>query len=72
MSSKRKSYSTYTKEFNLEVLRIMDQSGRPASEIAMKLSIRRNQLYKWKEQLEKKGEVPAANTPTLFGPIFER
>lgn len=60
MSSKRKPYNTYTKEFKLEALRMMDQSDRPASEIAMKLGIKRNQLYKWKEQLEKKGEVPSA------------
>ena len=60
MSSKRKPYNTYTKEFKLEALRMMDESDRPASEIAMKLGIRRNQLYKWKEQLEKKGDVAAA------------
>jgi len=60
MNSKRKPYNTYTKEFKLEALRMMDQSDRPASEIAMKLGIRRNQLYKWKEQLEKKGEVASA------------
>ena len=60
MSSKRKPYNTYTKEFKLEALRMMDESDRPASEIAMKLGIRRNQLYKWKEQLEKKGDVASA------------
>ena len=60
MSSKRKPYNTYTKEFKLEALRLMSVSDRPASEIAMKLGIRRNQLYKWKEQLEKKGDVASA------------
>ncbi len=60
MSSKRKPYNTYTKEFKLEALRLMDESDRPAGEIAMKLGIRRNQLYKWKEQLEKKGDVASA------------
>jgi len=60
MSSKRKPYNTYTKEFKLEALRMMAESDRPASEIAMKLGIRRNQLYKWKEQLEKKGDVASA------------
>ena len=60
MSSKRKPYNTYTKEFKLEALRMMDESGRPASEVAMKLGIRRNQLYKWKEQLEKKGDVASS------------
>ena len=48
MNAKRKPYNTYTKEFKLEALRMMDESDRPASEIAMKLGIRRNQLYKWK------------------------
>jgi len=57
MSSKRKPYKTYTKEFKLEALRMMDESDRPASEIAMKLGIRRNQLYKWKDQLMRKDEA---------------
>jgi transposase len=60
MSKQRKPYKTYSKEFKLEALRLMEQSDRPASEIAMQLGIRRNQLYKWKEQMKKTGEVPAA------------
>ena len=60
MTRKRKPYKTYTKEFKLEALRLMEQSERPASEIAMQLGIRRNQLYKWKEQMKKSGDVPAA------------
>ena len=57
MIKKRKPYQTYTKEFKLEAIGLMDTSGRPASEIAMELGIRRNQLYKWKTQLEKTGDV---------------
>ena len=60
MTTTRKPYNTYTKEFKLEALRLMAESDRPASEIAMKLGIRRNQLYKWKEQMTKKGDVPSA------------
>lgn len=60
MTSSRKPYKTYPKEFKLEALRMMEESDRPASEIAMELGIRRNQLYKWKEQMVKKGEVPSA------------
>ena len=60
MTTKSKPYNTYTKEFKLEALRLMDESDRPASAIAMELGIRRNQLYKWKEQMEKKGEVASA------------
>lgn len=60
MTTKRKPYTTYTKEFKLEALRLMEESDRPTSEIAMKLGLRRNQLYKWKEQMSKKGDVPSA------------
>jgi len=55
MTRKRKPYKTYTKEFKLEALRLMEQSERPTSEIG------RNQLYKWKEAMKKTGDVPAAN-----------
>jgi transposase len=60
MTRKRRPYKTYPKEFKLEALRLMESSGRPASEIAMQLGIQRNQLYKWKEQMNKKGDVPTA------------
>lgn len=55
MSSKRMPYKTYTKEFKLEAIRLMNQSDKPSAEIAGELGIRRNMLYKWKEQLESKG-----------------
>ena len=51
MTSNRKPNNTYTREFKIEAVRLMDQSDRPSSEIATELGIRRNQLYKWKEQL---------------------
>ena len=57
MTTKRKPYKTYPKEFKLEAVRLMETSNRPASEIAAELGIRRNLLYKWKEQLETKGEA---------------
>ena len=58
--TKRKPYKTYPKAFKLEALRLMESSDRPTSEIAMQLGLRRNQLYKWKEQMTKKGNVPSA------------
>jgi len=60
MTTTRKPYNTYTKEFKLEALRMMAESGRRTSEIAMELGIKRTQLYKWKEQMTKKGDVPSA------------
>jgi transposase len=56
MTRKRKPYTTYSKEFKEEAVRLMESSDRPAAEIAMELGIRRNQLYKWKEQMENNGD----------------
>jgi len=57
MTNKRRPYKTYPKEFKLEAIRMMDSSDKPASDVARELGIRRNQLYKWKEQLENTGDV---------------
>ena len=51
-----KKRASYTKEFKLEALRLMRETERPASEIARELGVRRNQLYKWQEQYDAKGD----------------
>ena len=56
MTKKRQPYKVYTKEFKQEAIRMMVESDKSATEIAMELGIRRNQLYKWKEQLTEKGD----------------
>lgn len=56
MSIIRKPYKTFTKEFKLEAVRLMSEFNKPAAEIAAELGIRRNMLYKWKEQLGSKGD----------------
>lgn len=61
MSDKRKPYKTYAREFKIEAVRLMTQSDKPSSELAVQLGIRRNQLYKWKEQLENKGDQAFSN-----------
>lgn len=60
MTSKRKPYKTYTKEFKLEAIRLMESSDKTAADVARELGLRRNQLYKWKEQLSKTGDVASA------------
>jgi transposase len=52
-----KPYKTYTREFKQEAVRLMETTNRPATEAAMELGIRRNQLYKWEEQLAVKGDA---------------
>jgi transposase len=45
----------YTSQFKREAVRLMESSDKPASDVARQLGVRRNQLYKWKEQLSKRG-----------------
>ena len=45
----------YSKEFKQEALKLLSCGEKPASEIARELGIRRNLLYKWKDQLEQQG-----------------
>ncbi len=53
MTSKRRPYNQYSREFKIEALRQLETSTRPATELASKLGIRPNLLYKWRDQLAK-------------------
>lgn len=46
----------HSREFKLEAVRLLELGQKPASELALELGIRRNQLYKWKDQLGSQGE----------------
>ena len=54
---KRKYFS---KSFKLEVVRQLRKGDKSATVLARELGIRRNQLYKWQEQMIKTGEVASA------------
>ena len=45
----------FTQEFKLEAVRLLEGGARPAAEIARDLGVPRNRLYKWQEQVKKKG-----------------
>jgi len=51
-----KQRQTFSKEFKREAVRLLETTSKPASELALELGVRRNQLYKWQEQLRAKGE----------------
>ena len=53
----------FTKEFKLEAVKLLDAGQKPATQIALELGIRRNQLYKWQAQLSAKGEAKAFRGP---------
>jgi|SRR5689334_8874214 transposase-like protein len=50
---KRKSF---TAEFKREAVRLLENSKKQPSDLARELGVGRNQLYKWKEQLSRRGE----------------
>ncbi len=41
--------NTFTKEFKQEAVRLLEKGDKPGAQLARKLGIKRNQLYKWKE-----------------------
>lgn len=53
----------FSKEFKLEAVRLLDLGQRSAAQLALELGVRRNQLYKWKEQLSGKGKEAAFRGP---------
>lgn len=51
-----KQRQTFSKEFKREAVRLLETSNKPATELALELGVRRNQIYKWQEQLRAKGK----------------
>ena len=49
----------FTKQFKLEAVRLLELGEKPATQVAAKLGIRRNQLHKWQEQIRSKGPQKA-------------
>lgn len=53
----------FTKEFKLEAVKLLEVGQKPATQIALELGIRRNQLHKWQAELRGKGEGNAFRGP---------
>lgn len=45
----------YPKEFKLEAVRLLNESDRPAADIAREIGIKRTLLYRWRDEMNKKG-----------------
>jgi len=48
---------SFTKEFKLEAVRLLELGQKPATQLALELGIRRNMLHKWQEELRSKGST---------------
>ena len=46
---------TYTKEFKLEAVRLLESGDQDGVSLAQQLGVRRNQLYKWQKEAHEKG-----------------
>lgn len=46
--------TTYTKEFKVEAVRLLERGDKQPAELARELGISRNKLYQWREQLKGK------------------
>lgn len=48
--------SKYTEEFKRQAVELLENREQSAADLARELGVRPNQLYKWREQLLKKGD----------------
>ena len=51
----------YSKEFKLEAVRLLNESNKPTTEIAMELGVKRTLIYRWRDQLREQGEKAFTN-----------
>jgi len=61
--TKQKRRKTYTEAFRREAVRLADQPGRDATEVAQELGIHVGQIYNWRTQFNKlsKGQFTVAD-----------
>lgn len=52
----KRKQKNYTREFKLEAIHLWQNTDKSAREIAEDLGISRGSLYRWKRELDKKGE----------------
>lgn len=52
----------HSKEFKMEAIRLLNEGSKPVAEIARELGIKRNFLYRWRDELNK------SKDKTLRGP----
>ena len=53
---REKKYRTYTKEFKLEALELLESSGKSAAQLERELGITTGLLLKWRDQYQVKRE----------------
>jgi transposase len=47
----------YTEEFKRQAVEMLENRDQSATDLARELGLRQNQLYKWREEIQKKGDA---------------
>ncbi|MFT7538964.1 MAG: transposase [Lysobacterales bacterium] len=58
----------YSKEFKVEAVRLLNEGEKMGTELAMELGVKRTLLYRWKDELDQKGDaafISKAGRPRL-------
>jgi transposase len=50
---KRKPYRSYSRDFKVEAVRLAEEGQKPVAAVARELGVHRNQIARWKTQLER-------------------
>ena len=53
----RKPRETFSPEFKREAVRLLELGEKQPAQLARELGIRRNQLYKWKDEVDHHGDA---------------
>lgn len=53
----RKVRTTFSAEFKREAVRLFEQGHKDTAQLARELGVRRNQLYKWQQEVQTHGEA---------------
>lgn len=48
----KKPRKTFSREFKIEAVRLLEQGDKESAQLARELGVRRNQLYKWKNEVD--------------------
>jgi len=53
----KKARQVFSIEFKREAVRLLEQGDKESAQLARELGIKRNQLYKWKAEIDRHGEA---------------
>ena len=51
-----KKRTSYSDEFKRQAVGLLENRDQSATDLARELGVRQNQLYKWREEIQRKGD----------------